>query len=57
MVKEESLACQITSPFKNKLGCFQMKLKDCRPKTTYLFICDSLLTKELHEAGIKQRRK
>ena len=22
MDKEESLACQMTSPFKNKLGCF-----------------------------------
>ena len=22
LVKEESLACQITSPFNNKLGCF-----------------------------------
>ena len=25
--KEESLACQITSPFNNKLGCFKNKIK------------------------------
>ena len=38
LVKEESLACQITSPFNKKLGCFSNKLKRLPYKTTYLFV-------------------
>ena len=36
--KEESLACQITSPFNNKLGCFENKIKNGLTNTTYLFV-------------------
>ena len=54
--KEESLACQITSPFNKYLGCFYIKLKRLLYKTMYLFVeweviweaSDSPLSKELH---------
>ena len=36
-VKEESMDCQITSPFYNKLGC-SLKLKKLPYITTYLFV-------------------
>ena len=35
---EESLACQITSPLNNKLGCFENKIKEIAVEKTYLFV-------------------
>ena len=55
--KEESLACQITSPFNNKLGCFQIKMENNAFLKQPIFLLngegiwranDPFLSKELH---------
>ena len=58
--KEESLACQIASPFNNKLGCFLINYKDCITKQPIFLLnwevirraSDSSLSKELNEKSL-----
>jgi len=38
LVKEESLACQITSPFNNKLGVFENKIKKIALQSQPIFL-------------------